>query len=372
MGKRELLLIVGFVVVGALVYQITAPPPAAGERAFSFGKILDNIRREIRGNRASGQATSTAIEPAEGLEEIRFRIRNGDISVIGEERQDIAAEMQVTSNGSDQAEAERLARATRLKFDRAGTTLDLTMVAPEPGIQRPTIVLKVPSRFRVRIDPSIGRLKIDNIAEVEIVNARGRSEIRNVAGRVNATTASGELIVASVGRLRVTSRSTDIQVEKVAQDATFSLRSGDLKARAIAGAIDLDSNNTDVTIDAAGTATGSIRATAVSGTLTVKGLRVDSRLEGRNTEIDVMVDRAAPLAIYSDGDEAVNLTPPASGYQLDAVAANGHITLADVELPVTTSGQEQRASGKVRGGGAAITIRSSRGDIKLRSRKSEG
>ena len=68
----------------------------------------------------------------------------------------------------------------------------------------------------------------------------------------------------------------------------------------------------------------------------------------------------------------MNLTPPASGYQLDAVASNGHITLADVELPVTTSGQEQRATGKVRGGGAAITIRNSRGDIKLRSRKSEG
>ena len=205
MGRRELLLIVGFVVVGALVYQITAPPPAPGERGFSFGRILDNVRREIRGNRASGQATSTAIEPADGLEEVRFRIRNGDITVTGEDRQDIAAEMQVTSNGSDQAEAERLARATRLKFDRAGTTLDLTMVAPDPGIQRPTIVLKVPSRFRVRIDPSIGRLKIDNIAE-------SRSSMPGDAARsatwpvASATTASGELIVASVGRLRVTSR----------------------------------------------------------------------------------------------------------------------------------------------------------------------
>ena len=45
--------------------------------------------------------------------------------------------------------------------------------------------------------------------------------------------------------------------------------------------------------------------------------------------MDVVVDRAAPLAIYSEGGDSVDLTPPAGGYQLDAVASNADVTVAD-------------------------------------------
>ena len=79
-------------------------------------------------------------------------------------------------------------------------------------------------------------------------------------------------------------------------------------------------------------------------------------------------DRAAPLAIYSEGGDSIEITPPLGGYQLDAVAANAPITLPDGTLTVTTSGQERRATGPVKGGGPTITIRASRGEIKLRPR----
>ncbi len=46
MGKRELLLVAAFVIVGALVYQLTAPPPGPGERSFSLSQLIGNIRRE--------------------------------------------------------------------------------------------------------------------------------------------------------------------------------------------------------------------------------------------------------------------------------------------------------------------------------------
>ena len=52
MGKRELILIVVFVMLGATVYQFTAPPPAPGERSFSLSGIIDEMRLEVRGNRA--------------------------------------------------------------------------------------------------------------------------------------------------------------------------------------------------------------------------------------------------------------------------------------------------------------------------------
>jgi putative adhesin len=370
MGKRELLLIVGFVVAGALAYQLTAPPAAPGERSFSFGRIVDNIRREIRGNRASAQVTSTLTEKTDGVEEIRFRLRSGDVTVIGEDRADLSAELRVTSNGFDDTEAERLARGTTLHFDRGADTLVVTLTYPEGGRQRANVVVKLPSRMRIRLDQPAGRTEVSKVAEVELINSRGEAVLRDIAGRVIVNHAAGTLVVSSVGALKASTRSTDIKVDHVLRDATFTTRAGELKASQIAGATDVDANNTDVTLDAAQTSSGTLRITAVNGQVVITGLRVDSRIEGRNTEIDVTVDRAAPLAIYSDGDDPVSLTPPASGYQLDAVASSGHITLAGDDVPVTTNGAEQRASGKVRGGGAAITIRSSRGDIRLRRQKS--
>ncbi len=86
MGKRELLLIVAFVIVGAVVYQVTAPPPAPGERSFSLGRVIESIRREVRGNRASAEKTTTSTHPLDaGVTELRV-VARGEITVTGEER----------------------------------------------------------------------------------------------------------------------------------------------------------------------------------------------------------------------------------------------------------------------------------------------
>ena len=59
MGKRELLLIVGFALLATVVYVATAPEQADGGARFAFGKLVDNIRREVRGNQASTEMTTT-------------------------------------------------------------------------------------------------------------------------------------------------------------------------------------------------------------------------------------------------------------------------------------------------------------------------
>src|SRR5215213_10091799 len=134
MGKRELLLVVGFVLVGALVYQFTAPPPDPSARGFSFSRIIDNIRREVRGRPESAEVTQTFARPAtEALKEIRIRMAIGGIAVTGEDRDDISAEFHVRSNGYDKAEAEKLAKASSLKFDEAGGVLIIATDFPNEG-----------------------------------------------------------------------------------------------------------------------------------------------------------------------------------------------------------------------------------------------
>jgi hypothetical protein len=103
--------------------------------------------------------------------------------------------------------------------------------------------------------------------------------------------------------------------------------------------------------------------------VSLRGLATEARLDARNADVDVIVDRAVPLAIYSDGGSPVEITPPPGGYRLDAVASDGSIEVPEGTVEVTTNGTEHRASGSVNGGGPMITIRASHGSITLRARE---
>ena len=83
MGKRELVLIAVFVVLGIGVYQLTAPPPPAGSEGISFSGIFRNMKREIQGSRESATADSQQTVPVDAaLRELRVNVaRNSDITL---------------------------------------------------------------------------------------------------------------------------------------------------------------------------------------------------------------------------------------------------------------------------------------------------
>src|SRR5262245_25574518 len=113
MGKRELVLVSVFVLLGIVVYQFTAPPPPPGSEGVSVGGIFRSIRRGIEGARESATAdsTQTAAVPA-SVSMLRIVVpRVSDLTVTGEDRPDISATLHVTARGFDQAEAKANARA---------------------------------------------------------------------------------------------------------------------------------------------------------------------------------------------------------------------------------------------------------------------
>ena len=369
MEKRELLLIAAFLIAGAIVYQVTAPPPVPGERSFSPGQLLEHIRRVVRGNRSSADVTTRSNHPVEpGVTELRLALRSGDVTITGEDRMDIDAEFRVHSSGYDDAEAQRLAKESVLTIDRAGGRLVLTTSYPEAGIQRGAVVLKVPSNLSISLDGGNGELVIAHVAAVDLGNARGQAELRDISGRVSGNFRGGELHVTNAGSLKLTTVGVDLRLEQIRGEATLNTRAGELKGSELAGPIDIDSNGTDIALEKLDKTTGILRINAVAGEVVVKGLRTEGRIDVRGTDVDVEVERAAPLAIYSEGGDPVEITPPPGGYQLDAVANDGTLSLPTGTLEVATSGQERRATGPVNGGGPTITIRSARGNITVRAR----
>ena len=76
MGKRELLLAAAFILVGAVVYQVTAPPADPSRPGFSIGRLINEMRREVRGQRESAENTTTTLIPVPAsVTEVRLNLR---------------------------------------------------------------------------------------------------------------------------------------------------------------------------------------------------------------------------------------------------------------------------------------------------------
>ncbi len=384
MGKRELLIAAAVVLLGFAVYQFTAPPADPSRPGFSFSRMMDEVRREVRGQHASAEATSATTRPIpDTITDIRIDLPSGIITIVGEDREDIATELHVRSNGSDAAEAERLAKASGLKFDEAGPLLIIAGDFPREGRQTPKLKLRVPARLGIRLDEKGSAVEISNVASVTIGVGRGKTTIEKIAGAVTATQRGSEISISDVGSLKLSTFSgAEARVSRVRGDATFALQTGDLRAEELAGALEVESRSAEMQFEKIDKLKGPVRINANGGEVVLAGLRAETRIDGRRADIRVDYLGGAPLAIYNEGEETIEVTAPAVGFTVDALVVDGQISL-DSKLeasglkaePIGGPGGENSATraetrvvGAVRGGGPAITLRATRGDIVLRAR----
>jgi hypothetical protein len=372
MGKRELLLIVAFAVMGALVYQLSAPASPTASRVSASG-VIDHLRRAVRGNRSSAElTTSQALAVDAAVTDLRLRLRSATVVIEGEARADIAVELLAWSNGYDDAEAQSLAKQVRVKLDPAGNTVIANIDFPEPGTQRATVKLKVPDRLRVRVDNS-GPVTIANVASVELNAARGTAAVSRVAGTVTGSHRGGTLNLTDVGSVKLSTQAVDLRVVGT-KDLALTIRSGEAHVEGVAGTMEIESNQADVTLQKLERVAPPLRINANGGTVTVAGLQTEARIDGRNTALTIAMDRAAPVAIYNEGDEDIAFTPPPGGFKLDVLVREGELTppyeVKQLGLTPTTSEEQKevRAAAAVGGGGPTITLRAVRGDVVLKPR----
>ncbi|MGH7803524.1 MAG: hypothetical protein ACREQJ_04195, partial [Candidatus Binatia bacterium] len=325
---------------------------------------------EMRGNRGRAEITTTATHELDStVTELRLAGGYAEVTITGEKRDTIEARLRVTSTGYDEAEAKKLAGETRLKVDRAGGALRLTSVYPEPGRQQAFLTLLVPARMAVRLAPGSQRTTVANAASIE-ADVRGETSLKNIAGRTTLTHRAGNVLIENVAALKLTGRGSDATVTNVRGEASFSMQSGELSASGIGGPIDVDAQNTEVAIKKLEDARGPLRVNAVGGSVRLDGLSGEARIDGRNTEVDIEMGKPAAVAVYNEGNEPIEIVLPQGGFVLDALAAQGRLTVPgdlDAQLNVSAPGddKEQRAHGAVRGGGPTITLRANRGDIRI-------
>ncbi len=166
MGKRELLIIVAFVAIGVVAFELSAPP-APESRGFSFARFFQNARRNMRGNSAVASTTLTGDIPlAATVTEVRISGANRGVHVVGESRTTIAYELHIESDGPDDATALDAAKRATLKQDDLGSSLALTVTYPKEGTQWGALILHVPARLAVRVSGN-GGADVSGVTSVE-------------------------------------------------------------------------------------------------------------------------------------------------------------------------------------------------------------
>jgi hypothetical protein len=115
MGKRELLIVLAFIVAGTIAFQLSAPPAKESTSGFSFSKIIDSAKREMRGNRSYAAPPKTTVFAADAdVSELRLMGSAGPVKIVGEARADVSLELTVTSTGEDEPAAIAIANKTTI------------------------------------------------------------------------------------------------------------------------------------------------------------------------------------------------------------------------------------------------------------------
>ena len=367
MGKRELLIIIAFVAVGALAYQLTAPAPKEGESGFSISKIFSGIRNEIRSHAASANVTTSgAVALRPGVTEIRLNaMRSMPVTVIGEKRTDIAYELFVQSDGPDEATAKDWATRSKLVDDDLGTAQAFSVSFPKQGNQTGKLSLRVPEQLLTRIEGG-GRAIISDVRAVDLRNMSGELTLTNIASAVTGSHRGGDLTITSAGGVTLALASSRAKLSEIKGAINLNGRSGSCAVANSKGPLEAVVTNVDLTItDHA----GSVRVTGENGMVRLARPTGDVSIDVRRAPVEVTLGDAVAAAIITT-DETLRLTlagPPS--VSIDAlVNESGSVRAPELGLdPATT--KENKLTAPVGAGGPRVVLRNTRADIVIAVRK---
>lgn len=363
MGKRELLIIAAFVVVGAIVYQFTAPP-STGTSSFSISNFFNEARREMRGNPGRAEVIHTATVPVEAAHrELRVQRVARNVQVIGEDRKDIEYALTVSSNGPDDATAKTYADRTVFERDDLGDSLVLRVDYPEEGNQDTSLVVKVPAGMAVRVENSIG-VTMNGVGAAHVENARGTVTLTGITGAVTGAHQDGNVTVTGAQSVKMRLTRLRSSFDKVSGGLTLDIRDGECAIQGSDGPVEIDSLRAELTLTGhRGPAT--IRGT--DGRVTLNEPGGETRVDMRRAEVEATLSGRVPVTILTTDQTARVIIKGTAAFELDAMSTDGRIQAADVNLTPETDGNDMKlvhTFGKE--GGTRVTIRNTRGEIVVR------
>ncbi|HET7208201.1 MAG TPA: DUF4097 family beta strand repeat-containing protein [Terriglobales bacterium] len=191
----------------------------------------------------------------------------------------------------------------------------------------------------------------------------GNQSVDGIRGSLDVTAGSGNVNVANVGSAVIAETgSGDMQLEHVDGNVQAKTGSGSITALAIGGGFSGETGSGRIELEQA--APGSVHVKAGSGTIELRGVRGTLEARAGSGEISAEGDPTGGWTVHTgSGSVRLRLANDAA-FDLDARTGSGVISL---NRPVTVQGRITRKEihGKVRGGGPAVEVHTSSGNIEI-------
>ncbi len=365
MGKRELILISGFAVIGLLVYRLTMP--ASADTGGGFAAWWSRVRSHVQQNWIEQRFERKEELPVPAAAKtVAVELDRASVTVVGEPRDTIAIDLSGVVFGGDEAMAKALEQqiAVGVTTDGAVMKVALTMPNRDEFARRPRIqlTLRVPTRLGVEVRLGGGELDVTNVASVNVAKASGRMRFATIAGAVTGELGPGELDIDHAGSVAIETQRCQVRIANVAGSLEAEARRGDFRARGIGGPAHLEGRDIEAELE---DLAGPLRLTGSGGEFRVRGVRGPIEAETERTTLKLTPGTAVAISATTEND-SIDLTLPAGGVVLDLTATHGDIRTPDGLITVRRDGDDATASGTVRGGGPRVVLRTSRGDITVR------
>ncbi len=269
---------------------------------------------------------------------LRVQTMGGDVRVATADAAEVKVTARQTFRTNSEEEADKILAEMTFRIEQEGNTVVAEAKSDRKGGwgRNPASVdftVTVPRQFNV-----------------ELTTSGGDIQVGDLTGTVKARTSGGDLTFARIaGDLDGRTSGGDITLAEGTARANLDTSGGDIIVTRAGGPTKVSTSGGDIRLDAV---TELLGASTSGGTITAR------LLEAPRKDLDLST---------SGGD--IRLTvPKAAAFVLDAGTSGGNVDAAGLTITIEKgSPGKSRLAGSVNGGGPRLRLRTSGGDIRVRT-----
>jgi hypothetical protein len=367
MGKRELLLLVVFVVLGVSVYQVSAPAAPADAPGFSLSRLLQMAKAHFHGPqvRRTVTRTVTVTVPA-GIDTLDLGEIRGVVSVEGTDRSEVSVRLEAMLGGMDDADVDRQEKAVQLEIDNDGATATLNLHHQEEGPRpRYDVRVEMPRRLKARL-AGRGTAEVNGIAGLELDEYRGELTVEAVSGPITGDIRDTRAEFGAGAILDLDTRNGRIRADGPAKVDLRSNR-GSVDIVDPKGAVAIKTDFCRMDIRGSG---GPITITGEGGTIDLRDVAHPLTIEADRLTVSAELAIAVATTIVVSDDTVDVTLPRQGGVQLEASIEDGPLRVP-TDLETTKHEQTESVSAAIAGGGPVVKLVVKDGELRIRSRSAQ-
>ena len=210
-----------------------------------------------------------------------------------------------------------------------------------------------------------------NSIRIDYVNVRNISIDYDITvpadTRLRTHSSSGDQTIEDLrSNLELESGSGDMRLKNLNGDLHVHTGSGNVDAQDVTGAFNAEAGSGDIRLSAKGS--GDVRVHTGSGNIDLRDVQGTVRAEAGSGDITIDGTQTGIWDIRTGSGNVRLRLPSEAAFDLGASTGSGTVTV-DHPVTMTIQGNVQRAqrsiSGKVRGGGPMLTVRTGSGDVQI-------